>query len=97
MQMVATIVVRTHAAGTACIADSLIEVDYAVKRFSGANPFVHCFALNLLLGSVIARIDSPFKRCKRAAEDLEPMLVRARGELRQSGDDVIGAHGFRCR
>ncbi len=93
MDVVTSSVLRQECVGVSRVSCDFIEVQYSVKGASGSDPPI------VGLPYLFSFRRGPHKtgiRSQCCAEDLDPMLVRARNKLRNPMDQIVSIDSFLC-
>src|SRR5277367_5407135 len=86
MQMVTTVILRSHAGRVRWIPQGGVKIDDGVESSRSSYPLIDCHALGL--AGCIPRSKTLIRKNGRA-KNLEPSSVRARDDLFVSRDDFI--------
>src|SRR5450755_2900822 len=89
MQMIPTVILRSHAAGSRRVAQSGVKIDDPVESPRRSNPLVHRLALRLALRGPGTKA---LIRKNRRTENPKAPGTRASDDLFVAGDDFIRRH-----
>jgi hypothetical protein len=89
MSVIAGVVIRSEPSGMIRIAHRSFQIDNPVKRFAGADPFIHRSTFRFAFFGVK---DFSFAGQKGCSEDFEVTRMGAGDQLFETADDLIGAN-----